>query len=169
MSSRHAESSAAEPSAGAGELSAGEAAGRVEAALGLLVRRSTRAGLYGALVAGIEGLGETTYPVLSGLARLGPVTSTRLADEIGIDRTATTRYAGRLEAAGLLARTPDPSDARATLLLLTASGEAAVAAARERLTGRLAEVLAGRPPAERAVFAAVLEELVEALRGGPGR
>lgn len=40
----------------------------------------------------------TTYPVLSGLGRLGPTTATHLASVIGVDRSATTRYASKLEA-----------------------------------------------------------------------
>jgi DNA-binding MarR family transcriptional regulator len=49
-----------------------------------------------------------------------------------LDRTATTRYASRLESAGLLRRAPDPEDARATRLELTSAGRAAVAAMRRR-------------------------------------
>lgn len=137
------------------------AATRVEAALGLLLRRSTRAHLYEGLV---EGVDETTYPVLSGIARLEPVSATRLADEIGIDRTATTRYAARLEKAGLVERRPDSSDARSTLLSLTDEGQGAVQQARERLLARLDHVVSGWSPVEADLFAAILEHLVGALR-----
>ena len=142
-----------------------QVAERVEVALGLLLRRGTRAGLYTALVDGLNGVDETTYPVLSGIARLGAVSSSRLAGEIGIDRTATTRYAGRLEAAGLVARAPDPDDARATLLSLTPAGRAAIGAARERLVSRLDAMLDEWDAGERAVFAEIFECLVGTLRG----
>lgn len=55
----------------------------------------------------MDGIDTTAYPVLSGLARLGPTTATQLAATIGVDRTVTTRYASRLEAAGLLSSAVD--------------------------------------------------------------
>jgi DNA-binding MarR family transcriptional regulator len=96
--------------------------------LGRLLLRSTRQYLYQRLVDGVEGLDVTTYPVLSGLARLGPTTATHLASVIGVDRSATTRYASKLERAGLVYRQVDPNDARATQLALTPAGPTAVAA-----------------------------------------
>lgn len=138
---------------------------RVKAALGILLQRSTRAALYTELVDGLDGVDETTYPVLNGIARLEPVSSSRLADAIGIDRTATTRYAGRLEAAGLVVREADPADARSTLLRLTAPGRSAVGVARERMVSRLESVLAECADGGEA-FASILERLVSTLRAG---
>ncbi|HEY3477919.1 MAG TPA: MarR family transcriptional regulator [Streptomyces sp.] len=144
------------------------AAARVEASLGLLLRRGTRAALYEQLIRGLPGVTETTYPVISGIARLEPVSSSRLADEIGIDRTATTRYASRLESAGLIARTPDPTDARATLLSLTEQGRTTIATCRARLTEHLTDLLSRWSPSEQDVFAAVLEDFVGQLRSETG-
>ncbi|MBL1094745.1 MarR family transcriptional regulator [Streptomyces sp. 9-7] len=138
-------------------------AARVAAAIGALTMRATRAGLYGRLTSGVEGVDATTYPVLSGLDRVGPATATRLAEAIGMDRTVTTRYATRLQEAGLIARRPDPSDARATQLVLTAAGERAVVKLREAMESFLAEEMAGWPAGEAAAFAARLERLAEAL------
>lgn len=141
-------------------------AASVEASLGLLLRRSTRASLYSALVDQLDGVNETTYPVLSGIARMEPVSSSRLAAEIGIDRTATTRYADRLVTAGLVAREADPADARSTLLRLTEQGRSIVEVARVRLVGQVEEALSEWSDEERAVFAAVLGRFVETLRAG---
>ncbi|BDM69902.1 hypothetical protein HEK616_33890 [Streptomyces nigrescens] len=138
-------------------------AARVAAAIGALTMRATRAGLYSRLTSGVAGVDATTYPVLSGLDRVGPVTATRLAEAIGMDRTVTTRYATRLQEAGLIARRPDPSDARATQLVLTADGERTVAALRAGMESFLAEELATWPPGEAAAFADRLERLTEAL------
>ncbi|WNV88867.1 MarR family transcriptional regulator [Umezawaea sp. Da 62-37] len=140
------------------------AASRVEAALGLLLRRTTRANLYDNLVTDVTGVDETTYPVLSGIARMEPVSSTRLADEIGIDRTATTRYAARLEKAGLVRREADPGDARSTLLLLTPDGRSAIDSARRKVVDRLDGIVAEWTPLEAELFASVLEHLVGKLR-----
>jgi len=136
---------------------------RVEAALGRLLLRGTRMYLYDRLVNGVEGVDATTYPVLSGLARSGPTSATRLAAIIGLDRTATTRYASRLESAGLLRRAPDPEDARATRLELTAAGEAAVVAMRGTLTEAFDDLLAGWSGPEADQFAAALERFATQL------
>src|ERR1700749_4469056 len=65
------------------------------------------------------GVDTQTYPLLNTLAATGPVTVARLAEHGGIDRSGTSRYADRLQEAGLLKRTTDPLDRRATLLSLT--------------------------------------------------
>lgn len=138
---------------------------RLEAALGELLQRRTRRGLYEGLVAGIgHGLDVTSYPVLSGLARIGPVTAAKLGVEIGLDRSGVSRHATRLVEGGLLLRRPDPDDARGTLLALTPAGEQVVAELRRRLVAdldrRLAEWPAGAAPA----FVAGLERFVESCR-----
>ncbi|MFI6624586.1 MarR family winged helix-turn-helix transcriptional regulator [Streptomyces sp. NPDC050528] len=48
-----------------------------------------------------------------------------------------SRHADRLEAAGLIERSPDPSDRRATLLAMTPKGRTAVTGLRDALTRRL--------------------------------
>lgn len=136
---------------------------RIEASIGQLLRRSTRAHLYDNMVAGLDGVDSTTYPVLSGVARWQPISATNLAQEIGIDRTATTRYASRLQLSGLLDRVPDPADARATLLRLTPAGEQVVETMRDRLVGHLEAATADWPDAEAQQFAESLERLVDTL------
>lgn len=130
-------------------------------ALGLLLRRSTRAQLYARLT---EGLGaavdELTYPVLSGLARTGPCSAADLGREVGLDRTTVTRRADRLEQAALLERRPDPDDGRATLLALTAEGEATVSATRQRLAAGIEDSLASWPRADAQDFARRLRQFV---------
>ena len=128
---------------------------------GLLLRRATRARLYGRLTAGLDGaLDEATYPVISGLARSGAASAARLATDIGLDRSVVSRHAGRLVQAGLLERRPDPADRRAALLVLTPAGEQAVAEMRRRLAEALDEYLASWPPAQAREFAASLRRFV---------
>ncbi|MYV98011.1 MarR family transcriptional regulator [Streptomyces sp. SID3343] len=131
-------------------------------ALGRLLRRSTRANLYAGLT---EGLGpavdDTTYPVLSGLARTGPCSAAELAGEIGLDRSGVSRRASRLEAVGLVRREPDPGDRRAVLLTLTDAGATCVEAMRERLAARIEASLAGWPADEARIFARGLRRFVE--------
>ncbi|MEU2632127.1 MarR family transcriptional regulator, partial [Kitasatospora sp. NPDC007106] len=122
--------------------------------LGVLLRRTTRTQLHRRLTEGMgEALDETTYPVLSALARTGPRSAADLAPEVGIDRSGVTRRASRLEEAGLVRREPDPGDRRAQLLVLTEQGRQAVAELRTRLADRIADALAGWPPGEAEAFA----------------
>jgi DNA-binding MarR family transcriptional regulator len=133
----------------------------VSEALGTLLRRDTRARLYGMLT---EGLGPAvdpvTYPVLSGLARTGPRSAAGLAEEIGLDRSGVTRRASRLEEAGLLRREEDPHDQRATLLVLTDAGESTVETMRRRLAAHLQSRFDQWPPGQAANFAESLHRFV---------
>jgi DNA-binding MarR family transcriptional regulator len=134
-------------------------------ALGLLLRRTTRAGLHARLTEGLgEAVDELTYPVFSGLARTGPCSAADLGREIGLDRSTVTRRADRLEQAGLLRREPDPADGRATLLALTSEGHDLVAATRQRLAQRIEESLDAWPPEEARAFARYLRRFID---GGP--
>jgi DNA-binding MarR family transcriptional regulator len=133
----------------------------VAAALGVLLQRRVRSRLYGQLTAGLDpSLDETTYPVISGLDRYGPLNAADLGVRIGIDRTVTTRRATRLEAAGLIRRTPDVRDRRATLLELTDAGREHVQTMRHRLAKALGDYLATWPPEEAEAFVASLRRFV---------
>ncbi|MER5813016.1 MarR family transcriptional regulator [Streptomyces sp. NPDC002033] len=130
-------------------------------ALGLLLRRGTRQELYRTLTEGVgEAVDEVTYPILSGLARTGPRSAAELASEVGLDRSGVTRRATRLEAAGLVRRTPDPEDRRATLLTLTPEGAATVELLRGRLSDHIEASLSSWPPGEAEAFARRLRRFV---------
>jgi DNA-binding MarR family transcriptional regulator len=136
--------------------------GEIADAFGRLLLRSTRARLYSRLTAGLDSaLDEATYPVISGLARTGPMSAAQLAADIGIDRSVVSRHATRLAQAGLIERLPDPSDQRATLLSLTGHGRHAVQQMRQRLAATLDDYLATWPPGEAARFAAGLRRITE--------
>jgi hypothetical protein len=64
-----------------------------------------------------------------------------LAPDAALDRSGVTRRASRLEAAGLIQREPNPFDRRATLIVLTSSGERVVTELRERLAAHIARSL----------------------------
>jgi DNA-binding MarR family transcriptional regulator len=136
---------------------------QIAATLGALLLRGNRVHLYDRLTEGVGGVDSTTYPVLSGLARSGPATASRLADLIGLDRTVTTRYATRLEQAGLVTRAAVAGDARATRLSLTPEGRQAVQTMRIALESILAEALSTSESEEIEIFARVLQRLLDAL------
>ena len=127
-------------------------------ALGELLQRSNRARLYDGMLANAPaGVDEHNYPVLSGLARVGPSTAARLAAEIGLDRSRVSRHADRFEEIGWLRREPDPADARGTLLILTPRGHDVIAELRDSLANHLGSLVADWP-------AGLAESVVDGLR-----
>src|SRR4051794_34610624 len=73
----------------------------------------------------------------------GPLRLTALAEAAMLDASTVSRHVQHLEAAGHLARTPDPADRRATLIEVSESGRALL---REALAARgrlLDDALAG--------------------------
>ncbi|WP_409464850.1 MarR family winged helix-turn-helix transcriptional regulator [Amycolatopsis sp. GA6-003] len=140
---------------------------RIASAIGTLLLRANRMHLYDTLLEGHTGIDRWTYPVLSGLARIGPSSASELADQIGLDRTVTTRYASRLQAAGLLTRQPSPHDLRATVLQLTAEGERCIQTLRARLNDLVLEALPGWSPSRIHAFAQDFDQVVQNLVGTP--
>lgn len=140
-----------------------DSARELEQALGRLLLRRNRTALYDAALAGApDSVDRQTYPVLSGLARLGPLSAAALAGEVGIDRSGASRYADRLQGAGLIERTPDPEDRRATLLALTPEGRRVVQGMRQALAHHLADRLGDWPESKVATLVEGLRLLVPA-------
>ncbi|MCA0144650.1 MarR family winged helix-turn-helix transcriptional regulator [Blastococcus sp. LR1] len=94
----------------------------------------------------------TQLAALSSLKRHGPMSPGELAAHERVQPPSMTRVVGALESAGLVSRTPHPTDGRQVVLDLTPSAEElleAEARAREAwLAGRLQELT----PEERAVL-----------------
>ena len=116
-------------------------------------------------------LGETTYPqfnILSAISLLtgrgdGPPTQQQAADAARMDRKMASKLVATLEDRALVARVPDPADARARRLRLTEAGRevlrSCIAAARQadaevfgthpdtdRLLGQLRAIAERRTP-----------------------
>ena len=68
----------------------------------------------------------------------GPLTPSELATRERIQRPTATRVIARLEEAGLITRTADPTDRRSTLLASTAAGHDLLDAIRDRKDAYLA-------------------------------
>ncbi|MEU4195601.1 helix-turn-helix domain-containing protein [Kribbella sp. NPDC026611] len=83
-----------------------------------------------------------------------PTTITGLAERLDITKQGASQIADDMERRGYVERRPDPSDARARLLHLSARGEAALAAAR-----RFHQTY------ERRLRRKLGDEAVEAMRG----
>ena len=109
-------------------------------------------------------LSPTQGAALNTIACHGPLTPSELAGREKIQRPTATRVLARLEEAGLVARTADPADRRSSLVAVTASGDALLAASRERKDLYLAERLDRLSPSELAILeraAAILERVLE--------
>ena len=113
---------------------------------------------------------ELSLPERTALSRLdrnGPDTTASLArwEEISPQAMGTTVAA--LETKGYLARSPDPSDGRRSILTITEEGLAVVRAGRGRLTDRLVATLDDRftsdEMAQLRSAAPLLERLAELL------
>jgi DNA-binding MarR family transcriptional regulator len=89
---------------------------------------------------------------------------TDLAEQLRIDAPAVTRKAQQLERSGLVSRSRDTADARATRLQLTPQGRRTInrflAARRKWLTS----LLAGWPEAEQAEFARLLRQFTSDIQ-----
>lgn len=92
-----------------------------------------------------ESLGDLTpsqRSVLATLDRQGPLRMGQLAELERISAPSITGIVGRLEQRGLVAREPNPRDARSTVVCATNEARVLLAAIRQRRTAFLATRLA---------------------------
>lgn len=105
---------------------------QLEQEVGVLIRRVKR--VIGQRARAVHpDLQPASYLMLAYLADSGPLRASAIAETFEIDKGAVSRQVQHLVDLGLLDRTPDPADGRATLV--SASGEA---------VRRLADVAANR-------------------------
>jgi DNA-binding MarR family transcriptional regulator len=69
------------------------------------------------------GISPREYAVLAVLAEHSPISQTRIAEILGLDRTTILKLGASLEQAGLVVRERDPHDGRAYAVALTPEGE----------------------------------------------
>jgi DNA-binding MarR family transcriptional regulator len=98
-----------------------EALRAIEREISLLVRRLKRT--IAERARGVHpNLQGASYLVLGWLAEHGPVRASAIVEVFAIDKGVVSRQLQHLEELGLVERTPDPADGRATLV--SASAEA---------------------------------------------
>ena len=87
----------------------------LEREVGVLIRRIRR--VIGERARAVhEDLQPASYLMLSWLADEGPVRASSMVEHFGIDKGAVSRQLQHLVDLGLVERTPDPADGRATLV-----------------------------------------------------
>lgn len=96
---------------------------------------------------------------LATLDREGPLTPSELAEHEWVQPPSMTRTLAALEDAGLVERTPHPSDRRQVLVSTTPTARDMLAADRQRRDGWLAQRLAELSPEDRATLLAATEIL----------
>ena len=109
-----------------------------------------------------HGLEQGWHDVLATLRRTGPpfkLRPTDLTNAMMLTSSGTTKRLDRLEAAGLIAREPDPADRRGTLISLTEAGRARIDAVTEAHMANEARLLSALSASEQEQLAGLLRKL----------
>jgi DNA-binding MarR family transcriptional regulator len=101
--------------------------------------------------------------LLGHVERLAPVRATDLADTTALDLSTISRHLRGLEDAGLLHRSPDPADRRASLLSVTDEGRAFLDDAVRARTALLAAATADWPTDDVAALSELMTRLAHDL------
>jgi DNA-binding MarR family transcriptional regulator len=109
------------------------------------------------------GLSPTFAAALATIERHGPLTPSELADRERVRRPTATKLIAKLEADGVVARTPDPQDGRSSLIAVTPAGRALLRTLRTRKDAYLAERLRALAVEDRATLARAADLLAEML------
>ncbi len=104
-----------------------------------------------------------TYLLLVHLVKDGPQRAGTLAESVYSDPSTVSRQIAQLVRLGLVERTADPQDGRATLLAATAEGHRVFEENRRARTEQVALLLSDWEPAERRCFAELLGRFTTAF------
>ncbi|MEU5561878.1 MarR family winged helix-turn-helix transcriptional regulator [Micromonospora musae] len=105
-----------------------------------------------------QNLEPNAYGLLLWLRRYDSVRLTDLASRLRIGKGTLSRQIRGLEALGLVRRTPDPTDRRASQLSLTEEGQQRFDAARAARMDHIRRVLDSWPAQDVAEFARLLDK-----------
>jgi DNA-binding MarR family transcriptional regulator len=109
-------------------------------------------GLHGIAAAEAVGLQATEWYAMSQLALTEGLTSGQLASRTGLTTGAATRLIDRLERAGFVRRTADPTDRRKVIVQPIPNAFAGIEEAVAPARHRIAAVLARYTPEQRALL-----------------
>ena len=137
-----------------------DALAELERALTRLVRQMTRPAFYRWLAAaGGVHLDRADYGVLVRIDEAAPVRMTDLAESLGIDISTVSRNVRGLERAGLVQRTGDPADQRASRLSLSDEGQDMLRRVRSTRQDAMRHLLADWTETDRALLARLVARL----------
>lgn len=106
-----------------------------------------------------DGHTPSQLSALAVIANRGPMTLGQVAEHERVAPPSITKVVTKLEAEGLVTRSPDPTDGRVTHVSATAAGRALIEEYRRRRTTWLAARLQALPPADQARLADALTAL----------
>jgi len=109
----------------------------------------------------------SAFPILKLLSHQGPMRLSTLASALGLDASTVSRHARQLEDRGLLERTGDPDDGRASRVAVSAHGADCLAQGFETRRRLLTHALDGWTDDERDTLRALLHRLVQNLTTQP--
>lgn len=122
-----------------------EALSGLEHEIGRLLRR-VRRGLADRATQVDPSLNATSYSLLVTLNEFGPHRAADLADLFAVDKGAVSRVVHHLLELGLIERTPDPNDGRASILQVTPEAQRRLAALTDSRREEFGARLAGWEP-----------------------
>lgn len=135
---------------------------QIEHELGVLIRRVRR--VIGDRARAVHpDLQPATYLLLTHLDEAGPLRASALVDATGVDKGAISRQVQQLVDLGLLTRTQDPDDGRATLLEVTADAHTRLGQVQRERRRRFDRRLGEWSEADLADFATRLADYNAAL------
>lgn len=139
-----------------------EASQRIEQQMTILLRRVQS--IHISTSSGDMELDRSAYGILCRLADEGPQRLGALATAFGLDPSTITRQVQALERAGMVARTTDHDDRRASILDLTEEGADVLRHTREYRRARLQQVLAHWTDDERRTLGELLHKLNDSIQ-----
>jgi DNA-binding MarR family transcriptional regulator len=110
-----------------------------------------------------EELQPAAYFILANLVEHGPKRASALVEEFGIDKGAISRQVQHLLDLGLVDRTPDPDDGRATLVSASAEAAARINQVNEDRRRWLDDRLVDWPDSDLSEFVRMLSSYNAAL------
>jgi DNA-binding MarR family transcriptional regulator len=105
----------------------------------------------------------SAFPLLKLLSHQGPMRLSTLAAVLGLDASTVSRHARQLEDRGLLERTLDPDDRRASRVAVSEQGNACLAKGFETRKQLMTHALDGWTDEERDTLRELLHRLVQTL------
>jgi len=110
-----------------------------------------------------DAVDYSAFPILKLLSHQGPMRLSSLAQVLGLDASTVSRHAKQLEDRGLLERTSDPDDGRASRVTVSELGHTCMRQGFEARRSMISDALDGFSEHERDTLRLLLHRLVETL------
>jgi len=110
-----------------------------------------------------DAVDYSAFPILKLLSHQGPLRVSALAHALGLDASTVSRHAHQLEDRGLLERTDDPDDRRASQVALSELGGTCLVQAFESRRHVISNALDGWTDEERETLRVLVHRLVQSL------